>query len=614
MDYARLTGQSVQTIDLFRPIRNFWGRVRDWARASTTAAGLTWMSRYIYNYPQLMLMDLGQNRPATLQWPLFGYPPPHFLVGYQYLVRICNDYIFDSRAYSRLKYHEIHAPMQQMLNWSLLANCSYSINTGAYHRFVDLDNFNETLGQVQQAILAERVVADLQLIQPMAGYGTTHLEGLGNVPVQHYLQEQRRNIGDCQQEAWGMAERIRIQSAGKNDLIILQTIRKLKNAYFNYLISDQSNTRLSLPCDCCWLDAFVETFGDPVEITTLMNRGLSIQKITKCMISALSLPGDSPVQLGLAGGAFELRPRENGRAVTQEMRIRRGEVIQRFIDSLPLPRRRRRRVPGPEEPPISPSPGPSDMEEPEDMGEEELPASFEEEVRVAIADVIRLLQEELTVSARSEEFFNFAVDFYQVMSRLEDMGEITELAIRRWVMYFFVAEHIATTLNYLQHALRHYAPFSRLVDLNLGQVVMRARDGNGEVVYSRVWNEYGVDSLPRIMQRISTDLAATVERAGMGDLTEEEVENFMADIAYHDNSGDVEEILRQVAMNDTLIESVELSFRFKVTGPVILSQQAQIQTINRRVVSFATQLRSQYQPLPVHNQAVVLPPYVAPPP
>ncbi|ADD17103.1 DNA terminal protein pTP [bat adenovirus 3] len=604
LDCARLTGQTQYTIEVFRPIRNIFNRVRNYTRASTTAVGVAWMSKYVYQYHRIMLMNLSPREPATEGWPLFLYPPPHLLVGYQYLVRTCNDYVFDTRAYSRLKYTEIHLPLQQKLNWTVMANCSYTINTGAYHRFIDLENFEETLAQVQQAILAERVVADLAMLRPLRGFGTTRMGG-ESVPVEGLLQDHYKNLAQCQGQAWGLADRVRVQRAGAKDLAILTTIRKLKTAFFNFLVTPRNpHTVLSLPCDCMWLDAFVEKFSDPglAEFQTI--RALPSQTVTKSIISALSLPRPAPCT-PLSGGAFELRPRENGRAVTEEMRRRRGEVIERFVDRLPG-RRRRRRAPPPaaeeisdvemEEPP-APSPSPSP------------PArSFEEEVRDTIVEVIRLLQEELTVSARNEQFFNFAVDFYEVMQRLEMLGNINELTIRRWVMYFFVAEHIATTLNYLHHNLRLYPPCSRWVDLELAQVVMRARDAEGQVVYSRVWNEMGENAFTQVMERVSGDLSATVERAGMGELEEDEIEQFMADIAYHDNSGDVGEILRQVAVNDTEIDSMELSFRFKMTGPVVFSQNNQIQTINRRVIALASQLKSQHRPLPAPHSRVQLPP------
>lgn len=601
-------------MDYFLPLRNIWNRVREFPRASTTAAGITWMSRYLYGYHRLMLEDLAPGAPATQRWPLYRQPPPHFLVGYQYLVRTCNDYVFDSRAFSRLRYSEVVQPGLQTVNWSLMANCTYTINTGAYHRFVDMDDFQDTLTRVQQAILAERVVADLALVQPLRGVGVTRMEDSASASddIERLMHDYYKNLSRCQGQAWGMAERLRIQQAGPKDLVLLATIRRLKNAYFNYIISNRNSnsvhraaTCLSLPCDCDWLDAFLERFSDPVDLDALTS---PTPQLIRCIVSALSLPnGDPPHYREMTGGVFTLRPRERGRAVTETMRRRRGEMIERFVDRLPV-RRRRRRAP--------PPPVVEEIEEEvvmEEEEEEEAPGDFEREVRATIAELIRLLEDELTVSARNAQFFNFAVDFYEAMERLEAIGDISEMPLRRWIMYFFVTEHIATTLNYLFQRLRNYAVFTRHVELNLAQVVMRARDADGDVVYSRVWNESGLGAFSQLMGRISNDLAATVERAGRGDLQEEEIEQFMSEIAYQDNSGDVQEILRQAAVNDAEIDSVELSFRFKVTGPVVFTQRRQIQDVNRRVVAHASALRAQHRDLPERHADVPLPPLPAGP-
>ncbi|AFA46721.1 pTP [Human adenovirus 19] len=616
-DCARLTGQTVPTMDYFLPLRNIWNRVREFPRASTTAAGITWMSRYLYGYHRLMLEDLAPGAPATQRWPLYRQPPPHFLVGYQYLVRTCNDYVFDSRAFSRLRYSEVVQPGLQTVNWSLMANCTYTINTGAYHRFVDMDDFQDTLTRVQQAILAERVVADLALVQPLRGVGVTRMEDSTSASddIERLMHDYYKNLSRCQGQAWGMAERLRIQQAGPKDLVLLATIRRLKNAYFNYIISNRNSnsvhraaTCLSLPCDCDWLDAFLERFSDPVDLDALTS---PTPQLIRCIVSALSLPnGDPPHYREMTGGVFTLRPRERGRAVTETMRRRRGEMIERFVDRLPV-RRRRRRAPPPPPPPEEEIEEEVVMEEEEE--EEEAPGDFEREVRATIAELIRLLEDELTVSARNAQFFNFAVDFYEAMERLEAIGDISEMPLRRWIMYFFVTEHIATTLNYLFQRLRNYAVFTRHVELNLAQVVMRARDADGDVVYSRVWNESGLGAFSQLMGRISNDLAATVERAGRGDLQEEEIEQFMSEIAYQDNSGDVQEILRQAAVNDAEIDSVELSFRFKVTGPVVFTQRRQIQDVNRRVVAHASALRAQHRDLPERHADVPLPPLPAGP-
>lgn len=603
-------------MDYFLPLRNIWNRVREFPRASTTAAGITWMSRYLYGYHRLMLEDLAPGAPATQRWPLYRQPPPHFLVGYQYLVRTCNDYVFDSRAFSRLRYSEVVQPGLQTVNWSLMANCTYTINTGAYHRFVDMDDFQNTLTRVQQAILAERVVADLALVQPLRGVGVTRMEDSASASddIERLMHDYYKNLSRCQGQAWGMAERLRIQQAGPKDLVLLATIRRLKNAYFNYIISNRNSnsvhraaTCLSLPCDCDWLDAFLERFSDPVDLDALTS---PTPQLIRCIVSALSLPnGDPPHYREMTGGVFTLRPRERGRAVTETMRRRRGEMIERFVDRLPV-RRRRRRAPPPPPPPEEEIEEEVVMEEEE---EEEAPGDFEREVRATIAELIRLLEDELTVSARNAQFFNFAVDFYEAMERLEAIGDISEMPLRRWIMYFFVTEHIATTLNYLFQRLRNYAVFARHVELNLAQVVMRARDADGDVVYSRVWNESGLGAFSQLMGRISNDLAATVERAGRGDLQEEEIEQFMSEIAYQDNSGDVQEILRQAAVNDAEIDSVELSFRFKVTGPVVFTQRRQIQDVNRRVVAHASALRAQHRDLPERHADVPLPPLPAGP-
>ncbi|AFK92209.1 pTP [Human mastadenovirus D] len=607
---------TVPTMDYFLPLRNIWNRVREFPRASTTAAGITWMSRYVYGYHRLMLEDLAPGAPATQRWPLYRQPPPHFLVGYQYLVRTCNDYVFDSRAFSRLRYSEVVQPGLQTVNWSLMANCTYTINTGAYHRFVDMDDFQDTLTRVQQAILAERVVADLALVQPLRGVGVTRMEDSASASddIERLMHDYYKNLSRCQGQAWGMAERLRIQQAGPKDLVLLATIRRLKNAYFNYIISNRNSnsvhraaTCLSLPCDCDWLDAFLERFSDPVDLDALTS---PTPQLIRCIVSALSLPnGDPPHYREMTGGVFTLRPRERGRAVTETMRRRRGEMIERFVDRLPV-RRRRRRAPPPPPPPEEEIEEEVVMEEEE---EEEAPGDFEREVRATIAELIRLLEDELTVSARNAQFFNFAVDFYEAMERLEAIGDISEMPLRRWIMYFFVTEHIATTLNYLFQRLRNYAVFTRHVELNLAQVVMRARDADGDVVYSRVWNESGLGAFSQLMGRISNDLAATVERAGRGDLQEEEIEQFMSEIAYQDNSGDVQEILRQAAVNDAEIDSVELSFRFKVTGPVVFTQRRQIQDVNRRVVAHASALRAQHRDLPERHAEVPLPPLPAGP-
>ncbi|QIZ64152.1 pre-terminal protein [Guinea pig adenovirus 1] len=598
------------------------------------------MARYVYRYARLMLHDLSPRSPYTAFWPLYGFPPPHLLVGYQYVVRTCNDYVFDSRAYSRLRFYDTVHPGTQHVDWSVTATCTYTINTGTYHRFVDLDDFQRTLAEVQQAVLADRVVADLALIQPQRGFGISTFGGRGAprgggagaaddgaaAPVERWFHEQYKSLSDCGEAAWGLSQRWRHRSAPDDDLVVLEATRRLRTAYFHFLLSENFTPPdvdrpeiafpLCLPCDDRWLRTFVGYFCS-LDTDDLLRRGREpVTETIKKAISALSLPDMPALPYVMRGGAFTLRPRERGRAVTETMRRRRGETVARFIESLPL-RTRRRRVPpstpadpleGPStrpmpgtraSPPASPSPPPS----PEVAASPD-PRDFASEVRAAVSEAIAQLREVLSPQTRQEGMFDFMVHFYSAMEELQRTDNVTEHTLRRWVIYFFIAEHMATTLNYLHFTLVRDRLFSRYVEVNLAQAIMRARDERGEVVYTRVWNEVGHDAFLRLMQRVGPDLAATVRRAGEEPPSEDEIDRFMQDIQFHEKSGDVAQILRQVAANDRDIDSVELSFRFRVSGPVAFSDNRNIRDINRDVIAYATHLRRQGRELPAAQQRV----------
>lgn len=656
---AHLCGQQIYTIEMFRPVRNYYRLQGTTSAAAMSRRGLSWMSTNVYRYPHLMLMNLAPRGPAVQRWPCYQWPPPHFLVGYQYLVRVCNDYVFDERAFSRVGYLEIRHPQYRAMDWSCLANCSYTIDVGAYLRFLDVDDFENTLMSMQQAVLADRVVADLQLINPMRGVGRWNLPG-DPPPTQQQQQQQQNNnnddvetpslrqlLGDryrhlasCGPDVWGLSRRASrvITPLRASDTATLAAIRDLRSAYFRYLITDlqavknaarggsqnqqQQQRKLSLPLDASWLTPFVRFFArdptvavgqdDSSRATTSTTAGeqvgdLSTTEILSCVLDALALPHDLPAGGAAAlpmlqGGALELRPREDGRAVTAVMRRQRGEVVADFIESLPIPSRRRRR-------PAQPMPvSDSEDEDEDDQEPEPRHDDFRREVRAAVAEAIAALQEELTDQARDDRFFNFPQAFYTAMQRLEELDDLNETTLRRWVMYFFICEHIATTLNYLHARLRRDPLFARHCQLLVGQVVMRARAPNGELCFSRVWNEHGNDALQRVIERIVRDLAATVERAGLAEIDEDQLEAFMDDIAFHDNSGDVDEIVRQVTLNDADIDSVELSFRVKVRGPVALAGNQNIRDVNTRVLIECARLRNLEQPLPQLHDPVVLPP------
>lgn len=662
MEVANLCGQNIYTVEVFRPLRNIYNTTRFYAPAAVTRAGLDWLSSSVYRYPHLMLMVLTPATPAVQGWPCYSWPPPHLLVGYQYLVLTCNDYAFDDRTLSRISYRERQSEHFRAMDWQCLANCAYTVNVGAYLRFLDVDDFENSLMAMQQALIGDRIVADLQMANPMRGLGRWNLPGQEEQDREEAQQEQQetpslasvlsnryRRLAACGPSVWGLSRRAHraITPHNTHDLAVLAAIRDLRSAYYRYLLADAAHSArdphqpsVDLPLDSRWLTRFVEIFSrDPAsqpdeqpgpssaarERQAADWRALPNARDTlACAIDAIALPCPLPPTVhSLVGGAVTLRPRDpvTGRAMTAAMRRARGEAVQQFIDSLPIPRRRRRPreaspPPSPPEPEMMPPEHEDeDDEEYDDEYDEEgrprspSPRDFRREVRAAVSAAIAALQEELTDAARDDSFFAFNIDFYQAMLRLDQLNDINETTLQRWVMYFFICEHIATTLNYLHSRLRLQPIASRHLRLLIGQVVMRARDRDGEVIFSRVWNENGDDALRRVMARITRDLAATVERAGIAEIDDADLEAFMEDIAYQDNSGDVEEIVRQVTMNDSDVDSVELSFRCKLQGPVAFTNNQVIRDLNRRVVLECERLAAAAQPLPqLHAPHGPLPP------
>lgn len=468
-------------------------------------------ARSVYHYSTLMLGDLGPRQPTVRGWPCYLWPPPQLIVGYPYFVRVCHDYAFDRRTFSLLGFRERRARQSRTLDWQCLGSCSYDINVGAYLRFLDIDDFEETLTQIQQSLLSDRIVADLQLADPLAGVGLWRLPGddlrgagqpessaAASTPsLQALLHRRFRHLQDCGPAVWGLCERSAALPADPEaepspapPQDVLGVIRRLRSAYFRFLLLHQQRRRRrpepptapptvrdeflrylphrgDPPLDPNqhspwtsqdWLSRFVEAFAIPLrgderlvgevpsqpdertaEMLFMADDGPASRKeqtlvTLRTVIDALSLPHRLPPnrRRELVGGAVQLRPRVNGRAVTATMRQQRGQVVQRFIDSLPLPTRRRRRPP-PAAQVISESETEEEEEEDSDDDDEEddiyadmppLEGDEDEdawwvadprerdrrrrrrdrqenawlrEVRAAVAEAVRLLQDELAV-------------------------------------------------------------------------------------------------------------------------------------------------------------------------------------------------------------------------
>lgn len=742
-------------------MRNFINIEHHFAPHSLTRRGMRDYARRVYNYTTLMLADLSPRSPATRAWPCYLWPPPQLMVGYPYLVRVCNDYTFDQRTFSLLGFRDRRTRQSRTLDWNCLAACSYTINVGHYLRFLDIDNFEETLADIQQSLLSDRIVADLQLADPMSGVGMWRLPGdnqqqlrgegiageeqrraaaAATPSLQALLHQRFRHLQDCGPEAWGLCQRAAGASAAEPQPFeedepaappqdILAAIRRLRSAYFRFLLLHQQRrqrrrrpTSLSddygdppaaqqafldflphradpprppaaFPEDSPWtsqdwLRRFVEAFAVPLrdDNELLLSAGSSISRgggsasspsssqraslaankehtlmTVQAVIDALTLPHRLPRDQRrheLQGGAVQLRPRVNGRAVTATMRRQRGDVVSTFIDSLPLPTRRRFRAP-PASQVISEQ---DEDDEPEDQEEEEPDMEDDEEaeddifadmpplegdededwwwvadpaerarrrrllrqqetqwlreIRAAIAEAVRLLQNELLAQAANYEqaFFDFPRDFYAAMRRLQEVDDVNETTLRRWVVYFFVCEHVAATLNYLHGRLVRQVYAQRHLHILGAQLVMRAYAADGTLAFTRVWHESQQErSFADLMTRVARDLSAIVERAGLARLDDGDLRDMLEDIAWRENSGEIQDVLDQVTLNDGDIDRLDLSFRIRIEGPVAISSNNSIQAIQRRVIRVARERLRNSLPLPQPNEPLMLPEDPRPP-
>lgn len=729
-------------------MRNFINIEHHFAPHSLTRRAMRDYARNVYNYSTLMLADLAPRSPAVRAWPCYLWPPPQLMVGYPYLVRVCNDYTFDQRTFSLLGFRDRRTRQARTLDWNCLASCDYAINVGHYLRFLDIDNFEETLADIQQSLLSDRIVADLQLADPMRGVGLWRLPGdnplireqeirgeegeersaAATPSLQALLHRRFRHLQDCGPEVWGLCQRAAGTLADDVDpqmepaappQDILATIRRLRSAYFRFLLLHQQRrirrryrpTELdydgdpppaaqqaflnflphrtdpprpaAFPDDSPWtsqdwLQRFVEAFAVPLrddnelllcgshrnEPTSGSSQRASLAAnkehtliTTQAVIDALTLPHRLPRdQRELVGGALQLRPRVNGRAVTATMRRQRGEVVSTFIDSLPLPTRRRFRAP-----PASQIISEQDDEEEDgedesdeyDMEEDQEDDVFADmpplegdededwwwvadpaerarrrrilrqqesqwlrEIRAAVAEAVRLLQNELVAQAANYEqaFFDFPRDFYAVMRRLQEIDDINETTLRRWVIYFFVCEHVAATLNYLHGRLVRQIYAQRHLHILGAQLVMRAYSADGAPAFTRVWHESQQEhSFPALMARVARDLSAIVERAGLARLDDGDLRDMLDDIAWRENSGEIQDVLDQVTLNDGDIDRLDLSFRIRMQGPVAVSSNNSIQGIQRRVIRTVRERLRNRVPFPQPNEPVMLPADPRPP-
>lgn len=623
----------------------------------------------LYDYRLMQLRDLSPGGPNVAAYPYHRLPPPHLLLGYQYMHRALNDYFFENRVFMQLGYESPPAQRPRRLFWTCLTDCSYSVNVGAYMRFLDLDNFHDSFQQMHNAVLMDRIASDMAHVHlrgrgvdvarsgDVVGGGGDDLaaaavgedDGDGAAAAAAAAAARSHLSGSG---AAGLQNDILLRAASRDDAVLLEAIRRLRVALCHYLFCyarerfNTENTYRFLPGSDVfgeenWLTLFTDAFAELDTQSLLRQAALDprdhdaeepAETMARCFVSTLATGQDYDAESrgrgGFSGGAIVLRnrrvtdrrglrPRDRtGRAITasQVRRVRR-RAVREFIDRLPRVIRRRR-VPRPE---------PVEEEEPM-VGEEEEeepvpppPAAEEEEEETLLDEVIRTvleaidaLQEELTGAARRHELFRFTNDFYRLLlqTRDADIALVTESFLRKWVLYFFLAEHVASTLYYLYTHFISNREFRRYVDVTTLQVLLVGWDVNAEPVFKRIWSEQSNPAtiFETLWSRILRDFLMMVERTGQFEgMDEADQQLFLSDIQYRDRSGDIEEVLKQLNLSEEFIDSIDISFRIKFRGIVAINTNDDITANLRRV------LRDREQEIAVARHAAAGPALAAPP-
>lgn len=630
--FADLTGQSLNTVRFCEPVI-----AADFPMIRTQPAlvhprSVSLVSR-VYDYRLMQLRDLAPGGPNVAAAPYNGMPPPHLLLGYQYMHRTLNNYFFDNRVFMQLGYESPPTQRPRRLFWTCLTDCSYAVNVGQYMRFLDLDNFHDSFTQMHNAVLMDRVAADMR--------GAYHMRGRGSAYDPRHQQQQQPQPFNAEEHSFlsgrgaaGLSDDVVLRTSSQRDATVLAAIRRLRVALCHYLFCNaydlfttQDTFRFLPGSDVFgeedWLTLFVEAFENLDTqrlIRAVENDPLAgwlghdpASVMARCFVSTL-VSDPSEDRSRLLGGAVTLRnrripnrpglrPRDrHGRALTAaQIRQIRGRVIDRFVDRLPRVTRRRRPRRPPSPPPdeyvpeLEPFPPEEELEEEEE--EEQL---LDEVVRTAL-EAIDALQQELSRTAQRHDLFQFATAFYRLLLQTQqsDIALVTDSFLRKWVLYFFLAEHVASTLYYLYSHFITYREFRRYVDIDTLQVLIVGWDVNAQQVFKRIWSEQSNPAtiFETLWNRILRDFLLMVERTGQFEgMDEADQQLFLSDIQYRDKSGDIDEVLKQLNLSEELIESIDISFRIKYRGMVAISTNQRIGENLRNVLQRRQEERGFQQP------------------
>lgn len=532
-----------------------------------------------------MLDNLAPQSPATINPPLNGLPTPHLLIGYAYLFNVNNNYHFSSRTYTRLRYDSQIGQMQRTRNfWSILSDCAYVLDTSQIPQLTG-PNFEENFLPIQREILANRILADMQAREDLSLQGsgiTLQPEATENIKLQEELNE--KHIKTLRQYLNGHdfhTKQIFMYEIDKDRAIITE-INNIIKILTNFIYDWHYNTNKEyIPYHENWLKKMSETYKHwRTNINdNYINAFRLASNATKLPYSLWKgeLYGGARLRSGTTTGLpFRLRQRQNARAITESIRRNRGQIVQNFIDSLPLIRRIRRpvRIPPEEE---DAGEGPSGLQEELELGNEILRI-----LHIAINE----LRNELSGPAREHEMFNFGTEFYNLLERAINENRVTNDYIIRFFFYFFIMEHITSTLFYYNALLNLNVPFRRYVHFNYIQVIVTGRDIHGQVNLHRIWHNNNISPFLRIYRTILRDLLTICDRASETLETALDEENLLAALHHRPQSGDPNDLLQQARLRESEVHTVQINFKLNPTGLVTTAT-------NRQIIVNASQVRTQ---------------------
>lgn len=542
--------------------------------------GLTWCSRF-FNYQTKMLENLAPDSPAVQQPPFNKLPPAHLLIGYAYLVNVNNNYHFSQRTYTRLKYESHVNQMRRPRNfWSILSDCSYILDTSS----IALGDLEENLTTIQREILLNRIVADMQAREDLNLIGsgiTLQPEAIENVRLQNDLNTLHRKTLDQFLQGPNFALTQQYYYETEKDRITHRYINLILKVLTNFIYNwYYATTKEYLPFCDNWLPLLCQKFQEWMPINEEYMHSFLLAK--KAYNSSFKnwkkeLKGGARLRSGTRTDLpWQLRQRQDGRAVTQDMRRNRGQIVESFINSLPLIRRIRRPISPPEE------------EEEEDAGEG--PSGLQEEEETLGEEMLRILQiilnelrQELTETAREHEIFNFAQQFYDLFLEANRSNRVNPDFVRRFFFYFFLMEHISSTLYYYHALLNLNVPFRQNVNFNYIQVIITGTDANGRVNLHRIWHNNNISPFLRIYRHILRDLLIITNRTEITSAIEEQ--NLLAALEHRPESGDPNDLLQQARLQEEEVKSVQINFKLSPLGLVTT-------TTNRAIITNVTAERT----------------------